>query len=102
MSKEITTDEVKEKFLEHVRVLVRYWDNQNEQTSFEKLSGLAFSILSTIDGSSLDLPKFILAPDPHKEDKEYHIDENSNYYPDNNDIDIKSDISGGLHELLNL
>jgi len=32
--------------------------------------------------------------------KEYHIKEGENYFPENHTLDIKCDIAGGLHELL--
>jgi hypothetical protein len=53
-----------------------------------------------LDGGAMALPGFIVAPNPHPSDKEYHISEGSDYYPENHELDIKGDIAGGLHELL--
>jgi hypothetical protein len=48
----------------------------------------------------MSLPAFILAPLPGKEDKQYHIDNEENYYPENHNANIKCDIAGGLHDNL--
>ena len=98
-SREFTEEEIKEQFLDHVRMLVNYWDKEtSKQTQTERLSGLAFSILSAIDGCSVSLPSFILAPLPHEDDKQYAVDNEENYYPQNHELDIKCDIAGGLHD----
>jgi hypothetical protein len=96
-SREYTTDEIREQFMNHVRMLIEYWDNVDRQTTKEKIEGFAHSLLATIDGSSMDLPGFILAPAPHHEDKQYYIDKGENYYPENQS---DSDIAGYLHEIL--
>lgn len=98
-SRQYTEDEIKEQFLDHIRMLVHYWDNlETNHTQKERLDGLAFSILGVIDGSSVSLPSFILAPLPHEKDKEFAINNNENYYPQNHKVDIKCDIGGTLHE----
>lgn len=97
-SREFTTEEVREQFMNHVRMLIEYWDKIDQRTSKEKIEGFAHSLLATIDGSSAALPAFILAPAPHESDKEYHISMNENYYADNENV--KCDIAGGLHDLL--
>lgn len=99
MSKEKTTEEVRENFLNHLKELVDYWDSIDTKNTKEKLSGLVFSILSTLDGCSSVLPGFIVAPFPHKDDKEFNIQEGNDYYPENNYNSIKCDIAGSLHEL---
>jgi hypothetical protein len=101
MSKEFTREEVRDKFLKHVRHLINYWDStRNGGDQANRLSGLAFSILVAIDGCAGGLPKFILAPDPHPDDKEFHKNEDENWFPENHANVISADISGGLHELL--
>lgn len=101
MSKEFTEEEVREKFLRKVNTLVDYWYKESRTPGVkEKLEGLAFSILSTIDGSSIDLPSFILAPLPAEEDKEYCIENGEDYFPQNHTSNVNCDIAGGLHELL--
>lgn len=86
-------EEVRTRFLDHVRGIVTYWENEaRAPTTREKLEGVAFSILVALDGGSMGVPKFKVIPDPHPSDRQYHIDEGENYFPDD------CDIAGGLHE----
>jgi hypothetical protein len=95
-----TEDEVREKFVGHVRMLIDYWTNEtHKQTVKERLEGLAHSMLATIDGCSMGLPSFILAPNPHPDDKKYHEELGDNHWPVN-EAEINCNISGGLHEIL--
>jgi hypothetical protein len=96
-----TTDEVRQRFLEHVWVMIDFWEKQVTQDMplHERLTGLAFSLLSTLDGSAMDLPSFLVAPMPHKSDKAYHTKEGENYYPYNSGKGVQGDIGGCLHEL---
>ena len=108
----LTEEEVRTRLLKHIWGSIRYWENESSKPSArEKLEGLAFSILSSLDGSSPSLPKFIVAPDPHPEDKKFSasnginwwIDDEakrdkSHYWPINCDADISCDIAGALHE----
>lgn len=100
MSKEKSREEVREEFLSHVRNIIQYWSDLPGKSVRDRVEGVAFSIMSTLDGCSMAVPKFIVAPDPDPSDKPYHIENDEDYYPENHEIDIKSDISGGLHELL--
>lgn len=99
MSREKTEEEVRDEFLNHIRGLVVYWNKVDDRDCEEKLSGLAFSILAALDGCSGGLCGFIVAPSPHEDDKQYHIDEGRNYYAENYNSDVKCDIAGGLHDL---
>lgn len=98
--REMTTEEVKERFLAHVRNMVIYWSQPglDAKDLHERLSGLAFSILAAIDGSACGLPAFILAPAPHPDDREFHKAEGENWYPENHESSVKADIGGSLHE----
>jgi hypothetical protein len=98
MSREKTMEEVKEEFLNHIRGMVDYWNEIQKDTTKEKLNGLAFSILTMLDGYS-SMPSFIVAPLPHEDDKEYNIENEEDYYPENHNSDVKCDIAGSLHEL---
>ena len=52
-ARELTTDEMKTHFLNYIHDLVDYWEHEDRApTTKDKLEGLAFSILSTIDGDS--------------------------------------------------
>lgn len=81
MSREKTEQEVREEFLSQIRVTARYWARLKGKTDMEKCEGVAFSILSIIDGSSC-LPAFDLLVAPHESDKQYHIDNDEDYYKD--------------------
>lgn len=98
MSREKAMEEVREEVLDHIRGMVDYWNEIEKDTTKEKLEGLAFSILTMLDGYS-SMPSFIVAPLPHEDDKEYKIENKEDYYPENHNSDIKCDIAGGLHEL---
>lgn len=100
MARQYTEEQVREKFLRKVNAIVEYWNNLTSvPDTKEKLEGVAFSILSTIDGNSMDLPGFILAPYPAPEDKEYLITQGEDYFPENHNANVAYDIAGGLHEL---
>lgn len=56
----LTVPEMREAFLNYVRAMVDYWASTETQivegqlqTVHERMSGLAFSILSGLDGSTL-------------------------------------------------
>jgi len=95
---EIKTEEAKERFLDHVRKTVKYWQNLTEETVEARIEGVAFSILAAIDGVSDGLPKFTLAPDPHPDDRMYRIELGLPWWPENYKGCIVADISGQLHE----
>lgn len=97
--REYTTEEVRDKFLSHVSRMVDYWLRESRTPATEeKMEGLAFSILTALDGCSADLPGFIVAPSPHADDKEYLRESGKNWYPENTADAITCDIGGGLHE----
>lgn len=105
MAREKTREEVRDEFMDHVRMLVDYWaettpHDGRQYLCRDRISGFAHSLLTTIDGCSAGVPGFILAPAPHPEDKKYHQEEGSDWYPENHESDVKCDIGGGLHELL--
>lgn len=94
MSRPYTREEIQEQFLDHVRNLVDYWESESRtKTSREKLEGLAFSILSALDGSAAALPGFEVKAIGTEEDIEFFKENDENYYP----IDGE-DIAGNLHE----
>jgi len=106
MSREKTVDEVREDFLQHIRTLVNYWDEVGEpdapKTQKERLAGLAFSIMVTLDGGAGNLPGFVVAPISAEGDKEWYIQQGEDYYADLDEDSIKCDIAGYLHELLKI
>lgn len=100
MSRELTKDEVRERFLDYLAELSQYWNNVEDRTQQERLDGLVFSILSTLDGCSAELPGFLVAPLPHEDDKEFRRAHYDDWYPENHQIEeqVNCDIAGGLHE----
>jgi len=93
-SREYTKDEVIEKFLMHIWMMIDVWDDTPKHTTKEKMSGLVHSILATIDGEAAGLPAFNLEPMPHPNDKEFQKDHGENWFP------RKCQMAGGLHTRL--
>jgi hypothetical protein len=100
--REYTPEEVKQHFLDHIWEMIEYWDKLKPRTGArsqrERLEGLAFSLLVTLDGCSGGMPGFIVAPSTHESDKEYHKEQGENWYPQNNDAKVNCDIGGTLHD----
>lgn len=90
-SRAYTEAEIRKQFLDQLRAYVTYWNGLPDKTPKEKLEGLAFSICVMLDGGSA-LPGFRVIPSPHPDDRKFHQDEGSNWYP--NDVDI----AGSLHD----
>lgn len=96
MSRQLNEEEIQEKFLNHVRFMVEYWGEGLDELGKSKLRGLAFSILSAIDGCSSELPPFILTPLCTKSDVEFYKKNDMDYYPIS--PKVTCDIAGTLHE----
>ena len=75
-----TECEVRAEFLSHVHLLANYWATLPYKSAQERCDGLAFSILSMIDGCNAGLPAFEISLSPHQDDKEYHRQEGENGY----------------------
>lgn len=80
MSREYTQEEVQEQFMRYIANLVKYWARIHKNDAEQALSGMAFSFLSMLDGCAMDMPRFLVVPDPHPDDMSYHIQEGENYY----------------------
>ena len=94
MSRAYTKKEIQEQFLESIRNLVDYWEMESRaKTSREKLEGLAFSVLTLLDGEHGDMPAFEVKAIGTEEDIKYFKENDENYYP----VDSE-DIAGALHE----
>jgi hypothetical protein len=94
----LTEDEVRDQLLEYVWAMIHYWEKGKVLTTQEKLEGLAFSLLSMLDGDSANLPRFIVAPNPHPSDVDYRRQENENYFPENLGTHAACNLGGSLHE----
>ncbi len=88
-SVELTVEQAGQLFLQHTAGLVEYWLNESKTTDVkDKMTGLAFSILSTIDGSNVVIPGFKLIPNIAEEDGRDFM---GTIWPD-------ADIAGSLHD----
>lgn len=98
--REMTPNEVREALLCHLWEIIDYWDQfedrEGARTVRDRISGAVFSVLSTLDGSSIGLPGFIIMPDPCEEDRDYLTQHGINWFP-NATADGRTDI-GPLHE----
>ncbi|MBD3261177.1 MAG: hypothetical protein GF334_05760 [Candidatus Altiarchaeales archaeon] len=79
--REMTVEECREIFMRQVASIAAYWARVPGRTDLEKCNGVAFSILSMLDGSNVDIPAFDLIPSPHGSDEEFHRDEGENWWP---------------------
>ncbi len=95
----LTQQQVRERFLDHVLNMVDYWSSLNG-TDKDRLLEMAFSILTAIDGGAMALPKFVLAPDPHPDDREHLSLLGEDWYPENHGVNVAGDIAGELHSRL--
>ena len=94
--REYTDEEVREKLIKHLWSVLDYWLYETRTPDLRgKMEGLMFTILSTLDGSSMAVPGFSIIPSVHEDDKEHHKKFGENWYND------ERDIGGYLHELLN-
>lgn len=88
---------MRDQFLQQIRCIVGYWSDADNLSSKERCEGTAFSILTLLDGGS-GMPRMCIIPTPHPDDKQYHVDNNENYYPAISDEIIEVGIGGTLHE----
>jgi hypothetical protein len=95
--REQTAEETREIFLNHIKHLVKYWARVETDSKEEALDGLAFSILVSLDGGCIDIPRIALIPYPHPEDMEYNQSQGENWHRPF-DASEYCDIGGSLHE----
>jgi hypothetical protein len=97
MKKELkmTTEEAREKLILHFWQILEYWEQESRKPSTrEKMEGLLFSILVTLDGGSGMMPGFTVSARVPPADVKFHEKEGSKYFPPDEDL------AGGLHDLL--
>lgn len=75
-----TSDEARDIFLANIKSIVNYWAHLSDKDVEEKCDGVAFSILTLMDGEHLDMPSVDISLAPHPEDKDYHLGEGENYF----------------------
>jgi hypothetical protein len=99
--RQYTEDEVRKIFIQQIWAELNWWEKESRAvTIHEKLRGLAFSILVTLDGASA-IPGFHVVPCVAPEDKAYYIENGENWYPELSKEQAKKmcDIGGDLHEV---
>jgi hypothetical protein len=74
-----TEKEVTDKLIGRLSMLTDYWYRQPISEK-EKLEGLIFSVLTTLDGCSGELPQFKLVPNPHESDMEHNKNNGENWF----------------------
>ena len=95
-----TAAEVRDMLIDHIKATVAYWANLpdvdnatgKKMTVLSRCDGVAFSILSALDGASMSLPGFALRPTPHPEDKAFRVAGGENWF------DADTEIQDVLHE----
>jgi len=83
MTEKRSTEEYRDEFIDHVKYMVVHWNEMPNKSVKEKLEGLAFTILSAIDGRTTTLPAYKLMP-----------------VISDSEGTVGDDIAGRLHDLL--
>jgi hypothetical protein len=93
----MTEDQVRDAFLDEVwRSIGRH--AAGDQALEEKLRRLAFDLLCLLDGAVVGFPRFLVAPDPHPDDKAFAESRGEAAWPENHSVTVAAPISGELHE----
>lgn len=101
MAHEYTNEEVTALIMSHVRGLIRYWETvelDGTKDTQVRLEGLAFSIFSMLDGSTMTLPEFIVAPNPHPLDHTFLEHQGKSWFPMNFGANVNGNLGGSLYE----
>lgn len=96
--RELTAEECTKALLDHFEHIAKYWAKQAGSVE-DRMYGLVFSILTALDGDSMGLPKWLVVPDPHPSDREFHREEGENWWPENHHVVVKGGSKDPLHEL---
>jgi len=81
MSKARTKEESVEMFLEQIYQTKEFWEKESRcQTLKGKMEGLVFSILAMFDGSNAGFPALDISLQPHPDDKQYHQDNDEDWF----------------------
>lgn len=79
MSYAKTIEYVRSEVLAQIRDIVEFWATLPNKTPDERCDGVAFSILTMIDGE-MNLPAMMLVLAPHGEDRKYDESRGKNWY----------------------
>lgn len=81
MSRAYTPEEARQQVYEHLRLMAKYWADLPGLSAHARTDGMAFSILSMLDGST-NLPVMDVVIRSTDEDKAYHVANGENFYED--------------------
>ncbi len=73
-----TPEELRSNVLDHISLMVEYWSTLPGLDERSRCDGVAFSILTMIDGSA-DQPPMALVALSDEEDKQFYISEGKNW-----------------------
>lgn len=73
-----TAEELRNNVLDHVRLMVEYWATLPGLDTAARCDGVAFSILTMIDGSA-DQPPMALVSIASDDDKQYSVEKGENW-----------------------
>lgn len=96
--REYTRDEIRHALMKKIWAIIHYWKTHPDPQS-DRMEGCVFSILAMLDGSSMDLPEFILIANPSPEDKPYCIERGRRYFAMAPAGTEEANVGGGLHEI---
>ena len=94
MAHAITAEEARKDFLTYLAGLAKYWATLPDKTPLERCNGLAFSVLTIIDGDTF-MPPMDLVLRPHPDDEQFNRDDGDDWYEDGQVIND----CGALHEI---
>lgn len=95
----LTKEEARERFLKEVWNIVWCWEKRApDKTQLERLEGVAFSILTLLDGDVGTHPGYLVIPNETPEDQQWRKDQGDDWYPLNVVSEDECDIGGGMHE----
>jgi hypothetical protein len=79
-----TKEELRKGFLDHLRIMARYWAASNHpMTKHELCESVIFSVLCAIDGVAGNVPFSLdLVARPHPDDKQSCIEDGENWVKD--------------------
>lgn len=96
--RQYTAEEVRDMLISAIWENIEYWEHESRQSTVrDKLEGLAFSILSMLDGSQ-HLPGFVLITETHPSDKDYFKSQGKNWFPENDTSSLNEPLAFMLHE----
>lgn len=87
-----TAEEVRAQILTHIAAMSKYWAEVPGQSIQDRCDGVAFSILTMMDGCTMALPQMDLKLNPHPEDQEFCKSKGENWF------EPGMEVGGALHE----